>query len=345
MLAENEKLIQNVPAPVLIIGFNRPDLLKNVLSFFSNTTRSIYISIDGPRNLLEKTLTEECRLVAENYKISHKNKVSIRINTVNLGCKLGVTSAIDWAFEFEEYLVILEDDISISQNFLDFCDLGLIYFQANKKIFQLSGWTPLLPEFKPPEVYLTRFSHIWGWATWKDRWALFDSNLESWDNFPPSDLPIFHDAHLHKNFDSFWRNNLANIKAGATDIWDVQWMYSMWSNQRFAVSPGLSLCKNIGFDDRATHTLALPENMFKYQRKTYLADPLEVNLDWLVAFKDVDSSFIWDIYHEKIAFNMDFYNLNSISDNKRHLLGKILSILHLKKLVKNLYSSYLQRNF
>lgn len=331
-------------APVLIIAFNRPDLLKSTLDFFLRSTRSIYISIDGPRDQNEKFLTDACIYQAEQFsKKSNSGNVKIRSFDKNQGCKNGVTNALDWAFKFEEYIIILEDDIKISQNFLSFCDLGLRYFKSDAKVFQLSGWTPVVPQLNPPIVYLTKFSHIWGWATWRDRWNLFDPDLAGWDYSNPSALPIFKDSNLTKNFDNFWKQNLLEVKTESTDIWDVQWLYSMWKHNCYSVSSGVQLCKNIGFDNRATHTKALPDEIFEFQRKSVLINPSEKFINWESAFRLIDTSFRWDIYHEKIAFNMDFYDFNKISDKKRRIIGQILLRLGIKKSAKKLFSWYLKK--
>jgi hypothetical protein len=332
--------------PILIIGFNRPELLQNVLKNFSDGSRTIYISIDGPRNDKEKFLTDACKKIAYAFKkFSIQNRVHVKACGYNQGCKKAVTSAINWAFQSEEELIILEDDIVISQSFLNFCDIGLSYFRMNKSVFQLSGWTPLIEEINPPNVYLTKFAHIWGWATWKDRWKLFDENLENWDNSPPSKLPIFQGSKLTKNFDKFWVKNLLQVRSSSTDIWDTQWLFSMWKNQSYSVSPGSSLCKNIGFDDRATHTRYLPDQMFEYQLKSYLKEPPEAMLDWKILFGNIDVSFEWDFYHEKIAFNMDFYGLNLISDSSRRKVSSILTFLRIKKYFKKFYAWFLKQSY
>lgn len=38
------------------------------------------------------------------------------------------------------------------------------------------------------------------------------------------------------------------------NAWDYQWDYAIWKQNGLCITPNTSLVKNIGFDERATHT-------------------------------------------------------------------------------------------
>ena len=321
---------------ILVIGFNRPDLLENLLNLLPKS-RNIYISIDGWRSESDKYSVLKCRGIAKSFQQNNSSKfVKINFSDKNLGCKLGVTYAINWVFSFEESAIILEDDICPSQDFFNFCDIGLKFFKDYQNIWQLSGWTPVHPSVKKPAAYLTRYPHIWGWATWRDRWKKYDLNLENWNsNDKISDLPIFAHPKPHKNLDFFCKNNLNDIKSGLIDTWDFQLAYSMWKDNSFSVSAGNPLCSNLGFDNRATHTTEIPTGLLGNSISIqFLPEPA----DWEKVFSDMlksGKSNRYDWTHELIAFGLNKYNhQTTISTKLRPLIMKVLNFFMIKNILR-----------
>jgi hypothetical protein len=302
-------------AAVLVIAFNRPDFLTLALKTIPQDGRSVYIAIDGARNSTEKFAVSQSNLIAENYKKTVTNSnVAVRSSIANQGCKYGVFNAIDWAFKFEDALIIMEDDISPHPQFYDFCDQGLTIFAESENIWQLNGWTPLNENLHSNiSFYQTRHAHIWGWATWKNRWEKFDLELKNWQDQNFNQLPIFKNVDLHKNFDFFWNRTLTACANGEIDTWDSQWLYSMWSNESYAISPSSRLCGNIGFDSRATHTPTSGGELFsKMPNPNVFFLPKD-----LAGF---DSTLQYDVIHD-----LECYKLDDIKSevNSQHSLGLI----------------------
>jgi hypothetical protein len=101
--------------------------------------------------------------------------------------------------------------------------------------------------------YLSRYTHVWGWATWRDRWSFYDRDLETWDGGDLRLLPGLLGQDLSDDFCEYWNKQLLACSEGL-DTWDVQWLYSQWRYGGFSLTPGSRLTGNIGFDERATHT-------------------------------------------------------------------------------------------
>jgi hypothetical protein len=284
---------------VLVIAFNRPDLLSECLASIPQDGRKIYISIDGARYPEENRIVSDSLSIAAGYKESiGEDLVLIRSTDFNQGCKYGVFNAIDWAFEFEDTLIILEDDIKPISQFFEFCDLGLKMYKHDKVIWQLNGWTPIETSEGMVNFYQTIHAHIWGWATWKNRWKRFDIEMKGWKPEKLSDFPVFENSHLHRNFDLYWNRILKACFDGEIDTWDSQWLYSMWINNSYAVSPTKRLCGNIGFDARATHTPTSGGELF-----SRLPDPIsqvnETNL------RNLDKTLQYDKTHDAACYKLD----------------------------------------
>ena len=90
---------------VLIIAYNRTNLLKNLLRNPNLNFRTVYIAIDGAKdnNQEELKLVESCKRVASEFKLSRVTfKTELKFQNVNKGISKAVISAINWAFESEE---------------------------------------------------------------------------------------------------------------------------------------------------------------------------------------------------------------------------------------------------
>ena len=248
-------LLLNSQTAILLIFFNRPDFAKISLEKLKGSNRNIYISIDGPINKSDQPLVHECislaKIFAQEY--SREGAVKFLIRKSNLGCKEAVRGAIDWAFETEERLIILEDDISFQDEFLETMDNWLEKFDNSKEIFHLNGYNPLPKNSEVDFSYLCRYTHVWGWATWRDRWGFYDRDLQTWKGDDLRLLPGLIGQDLSDDFCKYWNRQLHACSEGL-DTWDIQWLYSQWRYGGFSLTPGSRLTGNIGFDSRASHT-------------------------------------------------------------------------------------------
>lgn len=282
-----------------MIGFNRPDLLRGALESLPEDNRTVYIAIDGPRNNVEEEIVEQCREVANWFQDKAiDRKVFTKFSKENQGCKYGVFSAINWAFECEEKLIILEDDIRPIKQFYDFCDAALKIFKSEQNIWQINGWTPLDHKRKDISLYETTHAHIWGWATWKDRWEKYDLELVTWEHRSLSTQKIFQNSKVHKNFDIYWQKVLDDCLTGKIDTWDSQWLYSMWLHDSMAISPSKTLCGNVGFDRRATHTFNSGGEVFSRLPE----NDILLNSE---CFDNLDKSLANDYLHDMLCYNLD----------------------------------------
>ena len=101
-----------IDEPLLIIGFNRPDHMRVLIERLREIEpRNIYVAIDGPRSDRpdEREMVERCRNLVD--EIDWEAEVETLFQEDNLGCGLGVSTAIAWFFDHEERGIILEDDI------------------------------------------------------------------------------------------------------------------------------------------------------------------------------------------------------------------------------------------
>lgn len=250
---------------VLFLIFNRLDTTKQVFEAIKKAKPPrLYIATDGPRDNVEGE-AEKVKAVREYVmnNIDWDCEVKTLFREKNLGCGKAVSEAITWFFEHEEMGIILEDDTLPSQSFFWFCEELLERYKDDKRIGMISG-----DNFQfgikrgDADYYFSIYSHIWGWASWRDRWENYNFTLESFkdDSFIDE---IFNSTKAKK----YWKKIFRKMKKHEIDTWDYQWTFTLWRNKQLTILPNLNLVSNIGFGIYSTHTQGDSElsNMKRYE--------------------------------------------------------------------------------
>lgn len=249
-----------VQSPIIFFIFNRPETTKLVFSLIEKARpKKLLLISDGPRasRVNEINLVNEARKIAQN--VTWDCEVLTNFSKENLGCKRRISSGLDWAFEQVSEAIILEDDCLPSDSFFQFCDEMLNRYRGDKSIGMIGGIN-----FQPPQVisasdyYFSKYTHIWGWATWADRWVgTYDVDIRSW--------PKVKADRALKNILSrvgelkYWEGIFDRVHDNQIDTWDYQWVFANWMSNRLNILPSVNLISNIGFGSDATHTKGYSE--------------------------------------------------------------------------------------
>jgi hypothetical protein len=103
--------------------------------------------------------------------------------------------------------------------------------------------------------YFSRNSHIWGWASWRDRWTRdYDVELKSWPALKSEGT--IKDLFYSEKDQIQWTRIFDRLHLGEIDTWDYQLRYAMLVNGRLSIIPNVNLISNIGFGPEATHTIS-----------------------------------------------------------------------------------------
>ncbi|MBX9782842.1 MAG: hypothetical protein K2X48_06025 [Chitinophagaceae bacterium] len=240
--------------PVLFLVFNRPDTTAQVFAQIrAIQPKYLYIAADGPRSVKEG----EEELCAETRRIATAIDWDCELKTLfreqNLGCGKAVSEAITWFFEQVEEGVILEDDCLPDMSFFTFAEELLIKYKYDREVMSISG-TNLLGSWKlPKQSYFFGHGGIWGWATWRRAWQLYDKNMDKWEL--PSTQEVIKKGLVTNEWYDFYKPMMESAFNDSIDTWDAQWVYSILFNRGKSINPCVNLVKNIGFDYRATHTI------------------------------------------------------------------------------------------
>lgn len=238
---------------VLFLVFNRPDTTRKVFEAIrAARPPRLYISADGPRANRpgEAERCAEVRRIATNVDWPCIVKTLFREN--NLGCKIGVSSGLDWFFEQEEEGIILEDDCLPHPDFFRFCEWLLKKYRHDTRIMMISGTNLAFNLNQSDAYYFSRYPHIWGWACWRRVWENYDVEM--------TDLPLLLANQGYINSFKkiaeyrFWADTFQLVRNGTVDTWDAQVVYMAFSMSQLTIYPSKNLIKNIGFNQEAHHT-------------------------------------------------------------------------------------------
>ncbi len=232
--------------PILFLIFNRPEPAFQVFEQIKKIQpKCLYIAADGPRKDKkgEAVLCIKTRAVVQ--QIDWDCEVKTLFREENLGCGNAVYSAINWFFDDVEQGIILEDDCLPDLSFFPFCETLLNRYKGDSDVMHISGTNSQFGRIVGDgSYYFSKFARIWGWATWRRAWEKIDFDLNNLDNY----------LDKEKGISDYWKENLINTKNGKTDTWDFQWIFTVWLLNGKTISPNVSLVRNIGYNEDATHT-------------------------------------------------------------------------------------------
>ncbi len=242
-----------IDVPILFLVFNRPELTAEVFnSIRAARPARLYVAADGPREMPGEA--ETCAQVQEiATSVDWPCEVFTQFQGENLGCRYGVQAGIDWFFANEESGVILEDDCIPDPTFWPFIGELLDRYRDDERVQMISGDYFAGDGFGDGDYYFTRYTHIWGWATWRRAWRNFDATLTEWPG--KREDGWLASVHADKDFVRYWTDVFDRVHAGEIDTWDYSWQYSVWRAGGLVAAPTRNLITNIGFGTDATHTI------------------------------------------------------------------------------------------
>jgi hypothetical protein len=244
----------NLSTPLLFLCFNRLDPTKQVFEAIRQAKPPrLYVAADGPRS--DRLGEAEKVKLVRDYVLDHvdwKCEVKTLFRENNLGCRVAVSSAIDWFFENEAMGIILEDDCLPHPTFFRFCEELLELYRNDTRVMQICGSNFLKKEKNASEsYYFSKYGPIWGWASWRRAWKYYDVEMKLWETIKQRNI-----------YYNFWdtkdeiltRVDLYNrVVSGEINTWDYQWGFAKNINSGLSITPNVNLISNIGFGEDGTH--------------------------------------------------------------------------------------------
>jgi len=285
------------PAPlqtaVLFLVFNRPDTTEQVFKAIRQAKPPrLYVAADGPRadRVGEAEKVARVREIASAADWPCELKILFRND--NLGCKHAVSGGITWFFEQEKQGIILEDDCLPSQSFFWFCEELLDRYSENKQIMLISGYNKQ-QEWRNSDCdyFFSNLGGIWGWATWRRAWELYDGRMDGLELLLKSG---YFKQILGRKLGKRRGRQLISAKkknlSGIMSSWAYPWGFTRHKYNGLSCVPSHSLIANIGFGGSATHTVGYDKDLV---RRVEINLPTKENQE-IIPDKLYDEAFLRD---------------------------------------------------
>lgn len=274
-------------APVILFVYNRVDKVCTCLTSLEQNylvdETDLYIFSDGNKSEKDEEQVKAVRSYLNDYKyISKFNKVYIKENEKNKGLASSVISGVSYVIDKCGKAIVVEDDLIVSKDFLEYMNAGLDYYESDKRFGSISAYTyPLncLNDYVE-DIYVLRKGDCWGWATWRDRWEHVDWTVSNYDE-------LISERNFCKEFNKLqydFTRLLIRWKQGKTNSWAIRWCLHLFLNNQLTVYPRISRVENIGQDGTGTNCGKKNESIIRIRSvesvKRCEFKDLEVNI-WL----------------------------------------------------------------
>jgi glycosyltransferase involved in cell wall biosynthesis len=248
-------------APVALFVYNRPDhakatldaLKRNVLA--SNT--KLFVFSDGAKTNLEGSSVEAVRKLAR--EVVGFASVTLVERHENMGLARSIIAGVTELFEKFESIIVLEDDLVTSENFLSYMNEALVHYRHDPFAFSVTGHTfpekfLRIPNGYPYDTYAGYRCSSWSWGTWRDRWQRIDWDMRYFTSF-------LQDGEAQEKFNRGGQDMTTSLQMqhnGDIDSWAIRFCYAHHANEMRCVYPTKTLVKNIGLDHSGTHCTPNP---------------------------------------------------------------------------------------
>lgn len=246
--------------PIALSVFNRPESTERVFDTIRTAKpERLFVFADGARSDDEAKLCADARAVTQNVDWDCEAKYDYSHS--NLGARKRYASGVDWVFSYVEEAIVLDDDCVADPTFFRFCEQMLERYHDDPRVMMVCG-TNYLGEWKKDRqsYHFSYFGGVWGWATWKRAWELYDGSMDAWGDESVkqrvrellADEEVF--ALQARRFDRLYR------EPQDRHSWDLPWSLSRLANSGLTVMPNVNLVENLGNADGRglppTHPLA-----------------------------------------------------------------------------------------
>ncbi|WP_158974682.1 glycosyltransferase [Cellulophaga sp. L1A9] len=257
------------PAPILLFTYKRLDALKNTIDALKKnelaSDSDLFIFSDGPKQEKDKKIIEDIRVYLKT--IDGFKSVTISASPTNKGLANSIIGGVSRVMEQSETVIVLEDDLLTTPNFLTYMNQALSKYTTEEKIFSISGYSfdLRIKDQNPNTTYLLNRGWSWGWATWRDRWEKVDWDVASYAEFSENKKERKEFAKGGSDLNAM----LDKQMTGKLDSWAIRWFYHQFKIGGLTLYPLGSKIYNDGFDEFATHTNGSEKRYLPYLDKEH----------------------------------------------------------------------------
>jgi hypothetical protein len=235
--------------------YNRPEHTRKTLETLEKNDLAheseLFIYADGPKDGLSEEGRDRIRRTRDVLREKQWcGAVHIIEQTLNKGLARSVIDGVTDVVDRFGKVIVLEDDLHLSRNFLSYMNDALNRFEDDQRVMQISGYLPPVALEIDTDAFFLPYINSWGWGTWKRVWNDFDESAGG--------IRILEkDKSLRYAFDlegSYPYYKMLRSQVGKNiDSWAIRFYLSVFLKKGLALYPRKSLVRNIGMDGTGVH--------------------------------------------------------------------------------------------
>lgn len=241
-------------APIILPVYDRlSHFIQCVSSLQANELAAesvLYVVSDAPYKEEHTEVINKVRDFA--LSIQGFKTVKLFFREKNMGAHVSISLAIEKVLKEHDSFIFLEDDIIVSNDFLQYVNDGLHYYKNVPEVFAICGYKiPFnLPLKYDKDIYFYPSNSPWGFGVWKDRWEAV--NIDYFDRY----TELKKDKQKYKSFISigfYIKGILMADSRNEIVAGDLRVYYHMFQNNMYSIFPTVSKTQNWGFDGTGEH--------------------------------------------------------------------------------------------
>ena len=241
-------------APICLFTYNRLHNTKQTIealkSNFLASESKLFIFSDGPKN--EQALIQVKEVRDYLTTITGFKEITIYNSKENKGLANSIICGVSQIIKLYGKVIVLEDDLLSSKNFLDFMNQSLNFYKDSSKVKSINGFSLDVNRdvsSNGSDVFYNKRTYSWGWATWENCWSQKAFNKDSINSLISKENMVNFNKECGQDMS---RMLMASIN-GINDSWYVRWVFQHFLEKKYAVYPFKSKITNIGYGENATH--------------------------------------------------------------------------------------------
>lgn len=242
-------------APIVLFAYKRPQHTLQTLQHLSNNfyanESTLFVFCDGAK---KDASAEDLKEIAEVRSIVKSKlwckEVKVIENHENKGLANSVIDGVTKVVNEHGKVIVLEDDLVSSTYFLKFMNDALNMYQTNEKVLSIGACNFFARDENTPETFFVPIPDCWGWATWKDRWQLFEEDGSKLLR-QLSDKNLLNEFNLQGAYN--YQQMLEDQIEGKNNSWAIRWQALAYLTGKLSLYPKYAQTHNVGFDSTATH--------------------------------------------------------------------------------------------
>lgn len=243
-----------VDVAVLILFFNRPELLKKVFGEIRKARPSkLYLYQDGPRGEQDLAGMEACRQVVADEEIDWECDVRRNYQTKNAGCDPSNFNAHKWAFSLNDKCVVFEDDSIPSVTFIRFCKEMLDRYADDRRVSIISGFNheEHTTDVGDDSYFFTTTHSIWGWASWRRVIEEWDEHYTFLDD--PVAMSRLHGLIKERHYRDEYLPMCERHRELGIAYYETIFQTQCFLNSGLSIVPAHNMINNLGVQADSTH--------------------------------------------------------------------------------------------